>query len=145
MTKKEKDTKKTPLGVTRDSQEDLKDMGKPSEEWMLKDVENSLKRVSKFVDKNSGKPSEEWIRLNDLLFSAIDCTDSRYGPFPAHILRQIQRFRAAHLSGHDFDPTSLFESLFNMDQEETYTSFRQKMGEKMDQFLLDLAKKTRRR
>lgn len=140
MTKKEKDTKKTPLG---DSQEDLKDIGKPSEE-SLKDVETSLKRVSKFVDKNSGKPSEEWIRLNDLLFSAIDCTDSRYGPFPAHILRQIQRFRAAHLSGHDFDPTSLFESLFNMDQEETNT-FRQKMGEKMDQFLLDLAKKTRRR
>jgi hypothetical protein len=129
MTKK--DTKKTPSGDT--SQEDLKD------------IENSLERVSKFLDKDSGKPSEEWLRLNDMLFSAIDFTDSRYGLFPAHILKQIQRFRAAHISGHDFDPTSIFEHLIKMDQDETYTSFRQKMGEKMDQFLLDLAKKTRRR
>jgi hypothetical protein len=97
-------------------------------------------RASKFIDK-TGHPSEEWVRMNEILYTALDYADSM--PFRNDILKQIRRCYRAFSSGKAFNADAIFDILSKVDLDPKLTSFRRLMGEKLDEYLL--AKKSARK
>jgi hypothetical protein len=138
MTKKAKQKNEMAKNETKEIKPDPIIIHKESDD---SDEESLLvPRASKFIDK-TGHPSEEWVRMNEILYIALDYADSM--PFRNDILKQIRRCYRAFSSGKAFNTDFIFDMLSKVDLDPNLTSFRRLMGEKLDEYLL--AKKSTRK
>lgn len=111
-------------------------------EHFEEDMEEILSpRASKFLDRKKGEVDQDWIRMNDLLYSSLDYTETV--PFKNEVIRLLYRYYAIFKSGRSFNADRLFDILFETKEDPDRIGFRVVLGEKLDEYLL--AKKTSRK
>lgn len=99
-----------------------------------REFEDSIPRAAKFIDPKTNTPSEEWIRMNELVYTALDYAESM--PFSNEVIRCLHRYYISFKAGKEFDAVPLFNQLSNMKLDDKRNAFRRLMGEKLDEYLL---------
>lgn len=107
----------------------------PKEPTFEEDQEKALSpRAKVFFDREKGEVDEEWILMNEILYSALDYTETI--PFKKDVIKLLYRYYVSYKSKKEFNADALFEKLSNANADPDRSGFRILMGHKLDQYLL---------